>query len=208
MQYLCPEVKQLDASRAQCPVRFKGAELWGQCDVKSTVCVCGPGQAGNWVTWGRTSTSELFLSHAWLTTVTLFLLSTVLLISYRLHSFLSDSPPSYTLFESFKNSLTLEYQKGSVLCDLPCDVWLKRYFGVCWQEKQLQCYLQVIVQYNKRLTFLLCKCVEQVVCDLLTSSIADKMDPFQFAYRAKCGVEDACLKLLDTVITNLDHPHS
>ena len=40
--------------------------------------------------------------------------------------------------------------------------------------------------------------------------VSDKLDPFQFAYRARRGVEDASLTLLDTVTKNLDsaHPHT
>ncbi len=58
------------------------------------------------------------------------------------------------------------------------------------------------------LTSVLCKCMEWMICDLLTCSVADKLDPLQFAYKAKRGVEDACLTLLDTVTKNMDHTHS
>ena len=37
------------------------------------------------------------------------------------------------------------------------------------------------------LTSVLCKCMEQVVCDLLTSSVADKLDPLQFATKQSEG---------------------
>ena len=52
------------------------------------------------------------------------------------------------------------------------------------------------------------KCMERVVCDHLTSMVVDKLDLLQFAYKAKRGVEDACLTLLDTVCRQLDSPHS
>ena len=58
------------------------------------------------------------------------------------------------------------------------------------------------------LTSILSKCMERVVCDHLTSMVVDKLDPLQFAYKAKRGVEDACLTLLDTVCRQLDSPHS
>lgn len=48
------------------------------------------------------------------------------------------------------------------------------------------------------------KCVEGVVCDHLSSMVAERVDPLQFAYKAKRGVEDACLTLLDTVGNQLD----
>ena len=37
------------------------------------------------------------------------------------------------------------------------------------------------------LTSVLCKCMERVVCNQLTPSVADHMDSFQFAYRARRG---------------------
>jgi hypothetical protein len=54
------------------------------------------------------------------------------------------------------------------------------------------------------LTSVLCKCMERVVCNQLTASVADRMDPFQFAYRARRGVEDASVLLLDLVLSHLD----
>jgi hypothetical protein len=41
------------------------------------------------------------------------------------------------------------------------------------------------------LTSVLCKCMEGVVCNQLTASVADHKDPFQFAYRVSRGVVDA-----------------
>ncbi len=58
------------------------------------------------------------------------------------------------------------------------------------------------------LTSVLCKCMEHVVCDQLSTSVADKPNPPQFAYKAERGVEDACLTLLDTVAKDLDCTHS
>lgn len=57
------------------------------------------------------------------------------------------------------------------------------------------------------LTSILCKCMETVVSDLLTTMVADELDALQFAYKANRGVEGACLTLLDTVSKHLDSPH-
>lgn len=57
------------------------------------------------------------------------------------------------------------------------------------------------------LTSILCKCMERVVSDHLTAMVVDRLDPLQFAYKAKRGVEDACLTLLDTVCRHLDSPN-
>ena len=48
------------------------------------------------------------------------------------------------------------------------------------------------------------------MCGLLSPMLAEKLDPLQFAYKAKRGVEDASLTLLDTVARQLDstHPHT
>ena len=60
------------------------------------------------------------------------------------------------------------------------------------------------------LTSILSQCMERVVCDHLTAMVVDRLGPLQFAYKAKCGVEDACLTLLDTVCRQMDpaHPHT
>ncbi len=60
------------------------------------------------------------------------------------------------------------------------------------------------------LTSILCKCMERAVCTLLLGELSDKLDPLQFAYKAKRGTEDASLMLLDTVTKQLDstHPHT
>ena len=46
------------------------------------------------------------------------------------------------------------------------------------------------------LTSVVAKCMERIVSDQLISSVADRVDPLQFAYKAKRGVEDATLTLL------------
>lgn len=60
------------------------------------------------------------------------------------------------------------------------------------------------------LTSVLCKCMEKAVGDQLSDMLSDKLDPLQFAYRARRSVEDASLTLLDTVTKHLDsaHPHT
>ena len=55
------------------------------------------------------------------------------------------------------------------------------------------------------LTSVLCKSMERIVCNHLTSSVANRMDPLQFAYRAKRGVEDATLTVLDLAMRHLDN---
>ena len=54
------------------------------------------------------------------------------------------------------------------------------------------------------LTSILSKCMETVVCDHLTAMVVDRLDPLQFVYKAKRGVEDACWTLLDTVCRQMD----
>jgi len=54
------------------------------------------------------------------------------------------------------------------------------------------------------LTSILCKCMERVVCNQLTASVADRMDPLQFAYRVGRGVDDATATLLDIIFSQLD----
>ena len=38
------------------------------------------------------------------------------------------------------------------------------------------------------LTSVLAKCMERIACNPLVSSVADRMDPLQFAYKARRGV--------------------
>lgn len=58
------------------------------------------------------------------------------------------------------------------------------------------------------LTSLLCKCMERVVGSHLSGAVTGRLDPLQFAYKAKRGVEDATLTLLDTVTRQLDSLHT
>ena len=46
--------------------------------------------------------------------------------------------------------------------------------------------------------------MERLVCNQLTAAVADRMDPLQFAYRAKRGVDDATVTLVDLVSSHLD----
>ena len=54
------------------------------------------------------------------------------------------------------------------------------------------------------LTSVLAKCMERIVCNKVSSCVQDLLDPLQFAYRARRGVEDATLSLLHNVTTHLD----
>ena len=54
------------------------------------------------------------------------------------------------------------------------------------------------------LTSVLCKCMERIICRELITSVSDRLDPLQFAYRAKRGVEDATLTILHTITQHLD----
>lgn len=58
------------------------------------------------------------------------------------------------------------------------------------------------------LTSILCKCMERVVTRELTTMVGERLDPFQFAYKPKRGVEDASVTLLDTMARHLDSPNS
>ena len=42
------------------------------------------------------------------------------------------------------------------------------------------------------------------MCNQLVASVADRMDPLQFAYKARRGVEDACLILVNLIASYLD----
>ena len=54
------------------------------------------------------------------------------------------------------------------------------------------------------LTSIIAKCMERIVCNQLIASVVDRMDPLQFAYRARWGVEDATLTLFDLISSHLD----
>ena len=58
------------------------------------------------------------------------------------------------------------------------------------------------------LTSLVCKQLERLVCNNLTSSLSGRLDPLQFAYKAKRGVADATATLLDSCCSHLDKPHT
>ena len=55
------------------------------------------------------------------------------------------------------------------------------------------------------LTSVLAKCMERIVCNHLSSCVENSLDPLQFAYRARRGVEDATLSLLNNITTHLDY---
>ena len=54
------------------------------------------------------------------------------------------------------------------------------------------------------LTSVICKSLEKIVCNYLTASVANRMDPLQFAYKAIRGVEDATPTLMELVTHHLD----
>ena len=54
------------------------------------------------------------------------------------------------------------------------------------------------------LTSVICKSLEKIVCNYLTAYVANRMDPLQFAYKAKRGVEDATFTLMKLVVHHLD----
>ena len=58
------------------------------------------------------------------------------------------------------------------------------------------------------LTSIVCKQLERLVCNHLTKSLSDHLDPLQFAYKAKRGVADATATLLDSCCRHLDKPRT
>ena len=58
------------------------------------------------------------------------------------------------------------------------------------------------------LTPTIAKCLEKVVSKHLTFDVADQLDPFQFAYKASRGVEDASLTLLNLITQHLEKAKS
>ena len=54
------------------------------------------------------------------------------------------------------------------------------------------------------LTSIIAKCMERLVSTQLKASVADRLDPFQFAYKPKRGVEDASLTLINLIASHLD----
>ena len=55
------------------------------------------------------------------------------------------------------------------------------------------------------LTSILAKCFESVLCRQLKIQVATKLDPLQFAYKAKRGVDDACLTLVNLISKHLQN---
>ena len=56
------------------------------------------------------------------------------------------------------------------------------------------------------LTSIVAKCFESVLCAHLKRDVIGKLDPLQFAYKAKRGVDDACLTLINLISKHLqDH---
>lgn len=56
------------------------------------------------------------------------------------------------------------------------------------------------------ITSILCKTMERVLVDLLTSQVTSVIDPLQFAYRSNRGTDDAVLVLLDFISKQLALP--
>ena len=54
------------------------------------------------------------------------------------------------------------------------------------------------------LTSILAKCMERIACNPLVASVAHRMDPLQFAYKARRGVEDACVVIVNLIASHLD----
>ena len=55
------------------------------------------------------------------------------------------------------------------------------------------------------LTPILAKCFESVLCQHLKGQVSSKLDPLQFAYKAKRGVDDACLTLINLISKHLQN---
>ena len=54
------------------------------------------------------------------------------------------------------------------------------------------------------LTSILCKTLERIICKQITISVADQLDPLQFAYRANRSVDDATLTIENLITRHLD----
>ena len=52
------------------------------------------------------------------------------------------------------------------------------------------------------------KSLERIVIKYLLSEVSELLDPLQFAYRARRGVEDACITLLNNIYKHLENPES
>ncbi len=58
------------------------------------------------------------------------------------------------------------------------------------------------------LTSIAMKCLERIVRDIVVEQTKPFIDPQQFAYQAKRGVEDAVITMLHQVYRHLDKPRS
>ena len=58
------------------------------------------------------------------------------------------------------------------------------------------------------LTPLLAKCYEKIIRSRLMSNVSDKLDTYQFAYKARRGAEDACLTLFNLISKHLENSKS
>ncbi|XP_067658336.1 uncharacterized protein [Haliotis asinina] len=58
------------------------------------------------------------------------------------------------------------------------------------------------------LTSVLMKCFERIVLSFLLSDVSHKLDPLQYGYQPRRGVEDATLSLLHRVYEHLEKPRS
>ena len=58
------------------------------------------------------------------------------------------------------------------------------------------------------LTSILAKCTERIVCNQLVASVANSMDPLQFAYKARRDVKHACRVLVSLISSHLDQSGS
>ena len=54
------------------------------------------------------------------------------------------------------------------------------------------------------LTSIIVKCMDRLVCNQLIKSVTNHMDPQQFVYKTKRGVEDATLPLFNLIASHLD----
>ena len=58
------------------------------------------------------------------------------------------------------------------------------------------------------LTSIIMKCFEKIVLNLLREEVNKKLDPMQFAYKAKRSVEDAVLVFVNSILKHLETPHT
>ena len=58
------------------------------------------------------------------------------------------------------------------------------------------------------LTSIVAKCFESILCAHLKRDVMNQLDPLQFAYKSKRGVDDACLTLMNLVTKHLQEPSS